>query len=205
MASIPPQVTFPIQEYAPYYPRDTLAMTKKYFFLGSGLGGISHVFYEYMIERRTPKFTSAFVRTLSKVTLTSGAISANYIFVLCAMSNLRKTEDATNAAVTGAVTGAITGVLFKPRTIPRVAGYATLGAVFLGLYTWAGKQSLQWAPTTVDGEFDLDRANADATSGQSLNQHGLYKGGLWQVSYRRPLSQTVEELGEGRGIFNPEK
>lgn len=46
-------------------------------------------------------------------------------------------------------------------------------------------------------------AGRDTKHVMANTEEDLHKQQFWDVWRRRPLSQTVEELGEGRGIFRP--
>lgn len=106
------------------------------------------------------------------------------------VTNLREKNDAWNTFwAVGAGNLACLSIGFKnmPAKHKVLSGIA-------GAFITAALDQASWAqsPSSVS----RDAKYVEANTGESLP-----KQGFWDVWKRRPLSQTVESLGEGRGIF----
>ncbi|GMF02335.1 unnamed protein product [[Candida] boidinii] len=69
-----------------------------------------------------------------------------------------------------------------------------IGTIFAA-FTWAGGAYL--AENSLNSMRRDGKVN-NQTDAQDIDAER--KQGFWEVVYRRPLSQTISELGEGRGI-----
>lgn len=118
-----------------------------------------------------------------------------YEFAKCASANLRRKDDSVNPMIGGFFAGSILGLRGLPlstgnssaanemlvRTVPAVLGYGALLAVTLGAFDYTGGVLTGYSKDpTVD---EVDRKE------------------YLRKNRRRPIQQTVEELGEGRGLF----
>lgn len=109
-----------------------------------------------------------------------------------AITNLREKNDGWNmfwAVATGNLAVLTTGFKSMPPKHKVLTGIA--GASITGLVSqWS------WAQSVNSPGHDVKHYLA--------NQEGeAPKQQFWDVMRRRPISQTVEELGVGRGIFKP--
>ncbi|KAI5817072.1 hypothetical protein BZA77DRAFT_337974 [Pyronema omphalodes] len=109
------------------------------------------------------------------------AMGGSYMFVKNASANLREKEDYWNPTIAGFVSGAIMGTRF--RTMPAVLGYGTGLAVLLGTFDYTGG--------TIRGYF-REPGFDEVTRKENLRKNR-----------RRPFEETIEELGETRGIQGP--
>ncbi|KAF3283617.1 hypothetical protein TWF970_000795 [Orbilia oligospora] len=110
------------------------------------------------------------------------AVGGTYAFIKDASANLRETDDPWNAALGGFFGGALLGI--RTGRIPYVlgfgAGLATLVASFdAGGNHWRGAK---WREGYVD---DVARREAIRST------------------RRRAYEETIEEIGEGRGVYGP--
>lgn len=110
------------------------------------------------------------------------AMGGTYGFVTAASANLRGSNDFLNNAVGGAAAGAILGA--GKRTMPAVVGNAALLGVTLGVMGYVG--------TGVFGRQDVRPEEGRWPTKEEMRKR-----------YRRPLNETINELGEGRGIYAP--
>jgi hypothetical protein len=71
------------------------------------------------------------------------------------------------------------------RTIPKVFGGAMAIGSLLGIMKWSGGL----------GGYDKQAAQK-YSSGQVIEVEKGNRQGFWEVVHRRPLSQTIDELGD---------
>jgi len=109
------------------------------------------------------------------------AVGGVYEFTKIASANLREKDDAYNAALGGFFAGSIIGL--RNRTVPMVLGWGALTAVILGTYELTGGAIYGNREIKEIDEFE-------------------YKQKL-RANKRRPIQETIDELGEGRGIHAP--
>ncbi|SLM40180.1 nadh-ubiquinone oxidoreductase 213 kda subunit [Lasallia pustulata] len=148
-----------------------------------------------MITGGAGTFVSAVQNTLTKqnvsgwgvFTRTGGTIAVfaamggTYEFAKLASANLREKDDSWNTAIGGFLAGSIMGIRF--RTIPAVLGYGAGLAVLLGTYDYTGG-----VLTGYDKDPNVDE---------------YWRKEQLRKNRRRPIQETLEELGEGRGIYGP--
>lgn len=72
---------------------------------------------------------------------------------------------------------------FPARSLPGVVGYGAALATVLGVFDYAG--------SALQG-FQKDRNEDEFERKERLRKN-----------YRRPIEETVAELGEGRGTYSP--
>ncbi|KAF2859579.1 NADH-ubiquinone oxidoreductase 213 kDa subunit [Piedraia hortae CBS 480.64] len=160
-----------------YQPIDTLRSTLKAG-LYTGLGGLFLTTIKASLTR-APIGAFAALRKHGATTAVSGGMGAAYMFAKSATANLRENDDATSASVGGLFAGAVLGLRFG--TLPAVVGYGSALAATLGTFTYLGGR-LRGFPA-----FGDEMANKQAM----------------RLNRRRPVEETVRELGEGRGIYGP--
>ncbi|KAF2827246.1 hypothetical protein CC86DRAFT_466051 [Ophiobolus disseminans] len=108
-------------------------------------------------------------------------VGAAYQFTLDATSNLRQKDDCYSEAVAGFVAGAGVGV--ARRSLPFMLGagvaFSTVLTAFRFTGGWLGHGSAETDEEEVERREKAKKAR------------------------RRPISETIQELGEGRGIYAP--
>lgn len=108
------------------------------------------------------------------------------------VTNLREKNDAWNtfwavgAGNLAVLTAGFKSLPAKHKALTGVAGAAVAAFLEQAIYAQS--------PSSAGRDFKFVEANTDQE---------LEKQQFWDVWRRRPLSQTVEELGVGRGIFKP--
>lgn len=70
------------------------------------------------------------------------------------------------------------------KSVPKVVGFATLLGSVLGIYEWSG------------GVAGWGREQALKVKGQVTELEDGQRQGFFDVVQRRPLSQTLDELGD---------
>ncbi|MCJ1378027.1 hypothetical protein MMC17_001123 [Xylographa soralifera] len=109
------------------------------------------------------------------------AMGGTYEFSKLASANLREKDDSWNTAIGGFLAGSVLGMRF--RTMPAVLGYGAGLAVFLGTFDYTGGVLTGYEKDPNVDEYD--------------RKEQLRK------SRRMPIQETINDLGEGRGIYGP--
>ncbi|KAL8988082.1 MAG: hypothetical protein Q9177_002787 [Variospora cf. flavescens] len=109
------------------------------------------------------------------------AIGGTFEFARVAAANLREKDDAYNQAIGGFFAGGIVG--FRMRSFPAVIGYGAALATLQGVFEYTGGK--------------LNGYEADSSVDQYERKEQLRR------NRRRPIEETLQELGEGRGIYGP--
>ncbi|MCJ1236406.1 hypothetical protein MMC14_004387 [Varicellaria rhodocarpa] len=109
------------------------------------------------------------------------AMGGTYEFGKLASANLREKDDSWNSAIGGFLSGSVMGLRF--RTFPSVLGYGAGLAVLLSTYDYTGGSLRGYARDPEIDEFERKE--------------------YLRRNRRRPIQETLEELGEGRGIYGP--
>ncbi|MCJ1394976.1 hypothetical protein MMC18_007857 [Xylographa bjoerkii] len=109
------------------------------------------------------------------------AMGGTYEFTKLASANLREKDDSWNTAIGGFLAGSVLGMRF--RTMPAVLGYGAGLAVLLGTFDYTGGVLTGYEKDPNVDEYD--------------RKEQLRK------NRRRPIQETINDLGEGRGIYGP--
>jgi hypothetical protein len=123
------------------------------------------------------------------------AVGGTYEFTRFASANLRERDDSLNTAIGGFLAGSVLGLRcglsnfddvccvitndLVVGTTPAVLGFGALTAVVLGAYDYTGGALTGFKKNNEIDEFERK---------QELRKNR-----------RRPIEQTISELGEGRG------
>ncbi|KAK0625226.1 hypothetical protein B0T17DRAFT_492354 [Bombardia bombarda] len=112
---------------------------------------------------------------------TFGAIGATYEFSRHASANLRQKDDSYNHAIGGFLAGSLIGL--RTGRMPPILGWGTVTAVILSAYDYTGG--------TLRG------ARRDPEVDEYERKEKL------RLNRRRPVEETLAEVGEGRSIRPP--
>ncbi|KAI9703980.1 MAG: hypothetical protein M1820_005762 [Bogoriella megaspora] len=140
-------------------------------------------------------FVSAIQNTLSKhnvgamgVFTRSGgtiavfaAMGASYEFFKNASANLREKNDSLNPTIGGFFAGSMVGL--RRGTMPAFLGYGAALAIIVGVFDYTGG-----AITGYQRDPDVDE---------------VARKEFMRKNRRRPIEETIANLGEGRGIYGP--
>lgn len=110
------------------------------------------------------------------------AVGGVYEFVRCASANLREKEDHYNAGIGGFFAGSIMGM--RAGRIPVILGYGALTSITLSVFELTGNSLVGKRPE-IEGMDEFDR-----------REH-------MRKNRRRPIEETLQDIGEGRGIKGP--
>ncbi|KAL8941659.1 MAG: hypothetical protein Q9216_002122 [Gyalolechia sp. 2 TL-2023] len=105
------------------------------------------------------------------------AIGGTFGFARIAAANLREKEDAYNQAIGGFFAGSVVG--FRMRSFPAVLGFGALVAIILGTHEYTGGKLSGFARDHMVDQYQRK---------EQLRRNR-----------RRPIEETLQELGEGRG------
>lgn len=168
--------------YPEWHPIDTRKEVGQLFKFGFYSTVGSYAFL-YIWKRTTFKLEIP-ISAITFLTVAKGVQSS--------VANLREKNDCWNtfwgltAANTVVLSAAFRSMPAKHKVITGALG--TSLATIVDRAYWAQSTS---SPTT-DAKYELANENKD-----------LPQQGFWDIWQRRPITQTVEELGVGRGIFKP--
>ncbi|KAH9880122.1 hypothetical protein J1614_002148, partial [Plenodomus biglobosus] len=113
-----------------------------------------------------------------------GSVGAAYQFTLDVTSNLRQKDDCYSEAIAGFAGGACLGV--ARRSLPFMLGAGAATSVVMTAFRYTnGLRGVGDIRDQVDDDGEVERREE-----------------LKKIR-RRPLSETIEQLGEGRGIYAP--
>ncbi|ODQ47451.1 hypothetical protein PICMEDRAFT_15402 [Pichia membranifaciens NRRL Y-2026] len=124
-----------------------------------------------------------------------------YSFISNSLYNLDEKRTTFNE-VLAASSGVLVATIFKQSPLNQKVGLALGMGVFVGLFKWAGGLVDSY-DSNYTYMYQTDKIH-NQESNKSLDEdfaNGTYKKqGFWELLYRKPLSETIEDLGEGRGI-----
>lgn len=198
-----PKLPVHIDEHGNYVPVDPFDSAWK-LFVGSGVI-LTGMHLRRIIQMRkgaqrpgVAKYTGMFQTTPRQLVALPTAI-ALFSFVEDSLMNLNEGENAINSMI-GAGVGSFLGLIIaNPTHFTKSLGSAVGIGIFYGFGSWAGGfGGLQETSHSNQRVEQKIRSPMDTVRGARSDRQGY-----WEAVYRRPLSETVEELGEGRGIVKP--
>ncbi|EXJ88530.1 hypothetical protein A1O1_05460 [Capronia coronata CBS 617.96] len=174
-----PKQTYDV-DAAVYHPKDALGLSLR----GGTLAGAAGLFLasvQNTVTKENVGFFSVFSRFGSTIGLFA-AVGGTFAFTSAASANLREKDDFWNHGIGGALAGTLPGL--TKRSMPAAMGGAFALGVSLAAVSYTGHSIFQSA------------------SEESLSDRATYKEDS-KARYRRPINETINELGEGRGIYGP--
>ncbi|KAI1112893.1 hypothetical protein F5Y14DRAFT_419888 [Nemania sp. NC0429] len=105
-----------------------------------------------------------------------------YCFSKDATANLREKEDSLNTCVGAFLGGATLGL--RTGSVPRIFGFGAAFAVVMTVFDYSGG-SLRGVRPEVEGMDEYERKE------------------YLRKNRRRPIEETIADIGEGRGIYHP--
>lgn len=108
-------------------------------------------------------------------------MGAGFEFFKTGSANLREKNDYINSTIGGVVAGALVGT--RGGTMSAVVGYAAMFGGIMGFWEYTGGR--------IRG-FQHDLTDEDDLKAEAVRK-----------TYRRPIEETIAELGEIRGIKAP--
>ncbi|KAF1843759.1 uncharacterized protein K460DRAFT_342272 [Cucurbitaria berberidis CBS 394.84] len=167
-------------QQATYHPRDTLSNTANTTLQTTAFGAII-AGAQNTLRKQNVGAMGIITRSGGIIALYA-AVGATYQFTLDSTSNLRQKDDCYSEAIAGFAAGC--GVGIARRSLPFMLGAGAAFSAVLSAYRYTngfkGGVDLQ-----TDGDNEVERRDE------------------LKKMRRRPLSETIEQLGEGRGIYAP--
>ncbi|KAL1892808.1 hypothetical protein Cpir12675_004391 [Ceratocystis pirilliformis] len=167
------------QGEVPYKPVDVIDYSLRLAGVGSIIG-FSAAALKNSFDTKNATFSTVFTRhgrNIPHMAFTAAGLG----FGSAAMANLRGKNDFVSAATGAGLAGGIFGLPSK--RLPIVVGYAALYAGFAGIFVFTGGR--------IGGFRNFDE-NAEFDRKEQL-----------RANRRRPIEETLSEIGEGRGIRPP--
>ncbi|MCJ1311015.1 hypothetical protein MMC25_004685 [Agyrium rufum] len=162
-----------------YQPQDAIAVTTTSTLVMGGFGTLASAIQNTLTRQNYGAF-GIFTRTGGTIALFA-VMGGSYSFVKCASANLRERDDHYNSTLGGFFAGTMLGL--RARSLPAVLGYGATMAIAMAAFDYTGG-SLKGLHRDPD-EDEFERK-------QSLRKNR-----------RRPIGETLQDLGEGRGIYGP--
>ncbi|RDW67942.1 putative NADH2 dehydrogenase (ubiquinone) 21.3K chain [Coleophoma cylindrospora] len=162
-----------------YHPKDAVkACLNGAMVTGSAGAMVSAI--QNTLTKRNVNAWGVFTRTGGTIAVFT-AMGATYEFSRNAAANLRQKDDSLNTGIGGFLAGSVLGL--RVGRTPAVVGYGFLCAVVLGAFDFTGGRLTGYLKDPEVDEFERK---------QELRKNR-----------RRPIQETIDELGEGRGIYAP--
>ncbi|KAB8343045.1 hypothetical protein FH972_022639 [Carpinus fangiana] len=154
-----------------YHVQDALAPALRATGLTGGMG-----LFVASVQATLTKQNIGFLGTFTRYGSTVATFGA-FEFTRLAAANLRGTNDTYNHAIGGFFSGSMIGLKF--RSLPAIFGYGAGLSIIMAAYQYTGGS--------------LDGFSRDESIDEYARKEALRK------NRRRPIQETLEELGEGRG------
>ncbi|CAN9088220.1 hypothetical protein AA0113_g2223 [Alternaria arborescens] len=169
-------------QHVTFHPRDALSNTASTTLQTTAVGAVV-AGVQNTLRKQNVGAMGILTRSGGIIALYAG-VGAAYQFTLDATSNLRQKDDCYSEAVAGFVAGCGVGV--ARRSLPFMLGAGVCFSTALSAYRYAnGMRGVGDIRDQVDDDGEVERREE-----------------LKKVR-RRPLSETLQQLGEGRGIYGP--
>ncbi|KUI71913.1 hypothetical protein VM1G_08036 [Cytospora mali] len=163
-----------------YHPVDALKAGTQGALIAGGAGVFAAAIKN--ATRKTNHGALGVVTHSGGIIFTFTAVGAVFGFVQNASANLRQKKDHYNAGIGGLFAGSIIGM--RSGRMPVILGYGAFTAVTLAAFDFCGG-SLRGKKPEIEGMDEFERKE------------------YLRTTRRRPIEETIENLGEGRGIKGP--
>ncbi|KAK3115274.1 hypothetical protein LTR53_005545 [Teratosphaeriaceae sp. CCFEE 6253] len=162
-----------------YEPKDAISATIKATGVTGAAGAFVSAIQNTLVRHNAGSWGA--VTRFGSTTALFAAMGAAYEFSKDASANLREKDDAYNSAVGGFFAGTMMGLRF--RSPPAIIGYGTGLAALLFAFSFTGGR--------------LNGYRRDSTVDEVARKEYMRK------NRRRPVEQTVNELGEDARVHAP--
>ncbi|KAI1812438.1 hypothetical protein GGS20DRAFT_587495 [Poronia punctata] len=173
----------PIQRLAEehaYHQKDAVMAGIQGAMIGGGAGLLMSAVQNSLAKHNVGAF-GVFTRTGGTI-VSLTALGSVYSFTKDASANLRAKDDTFNTTIAGFLGGSTLGL--RTGRIPRILGYGAFFGVVMTVFEYTGG-SLQGKRTEVEGMDEYQRKE------------------YLRKNRRRPIEETIADIGEGRGIEPP--
>ncbi|EKD15081.1 uncharacterized protein L3040_003718 [Drepanopeziza brunnea f. sp. 'multigermtubi'] len=162
-----------------YHPHDAIKAAINGTMITGAAGGLVSAIQNSLTKKNVSAW-GVFTRTGGTIAVFA-AMGGTYEFTRFASANLREKDDSLNTALGGFLAGSVLGLRFG--TTPAVLGFGALTAVVMGAYDYTGGALTGYRKDSEMDEFERKE--------------------LLRKNRRRPIDQTISEIGEGRGVYGP--
>ncbi|KAF2800789.1 hypothetical protein K505DRAFT_320176 [Melanomma pulvis-pyrius CBS 109.77] len=162
-----------------YIPQDTLSNTGASMLQTTAAGAI-FAGVQNTLRKQNVGAMGIITRSGHIIAIYAG-VGAAYQFTRDSAANLRRKEDAYNEALGGFAGGAVVGL--AKRSIPFMLGMGTCTAAAMFGFRY------------TNGFTGYKNKNSEVDEVEARE--------AVKKLYRQPLQETIEQLGEGRGIYAP--
>ncbi|KAH6721324.1 hypothetical protein DL95DRAFT_393824 [Leptodontidium sp. 2 PMI_412] len=162
-----------------YHPKDAVKAAINGTMITGAAGGLVSAIQNTLTKRNVSPW-GVFTKTGGTIAVFA-AMGGTYEFTRFASANLREKDDSLNTALGGFLAGSVLGLRFG--STPAVLGFGALTAVVLGAYDYTGGALTGYRKDPEIDEFERKQA--------------------LRKNRRRPIDETITEIGEGRGIYGP--
>ncbi|KAK5625688.1 hypothetical protein RRF57_001404 [Xylaria bambusicola] len=184
----------PIQRLAedrPFHQKDAIKSGLKGAVVGGGAGLFASAVQNSLAKHHVGVW-GVFTRTGGTITtfalltrIATAALTTVYSFSKDAAANLREKDDTFNTTIASFLGGATLGLRYGAAgRMPRILGLGAAFAVIMTAFDYTGS-SLVGKRTDVSGMDEYDRKE------------------YLRKNRRRPIEETIADIGEGRGIEPP--
>ncbi|KAI9807763.1 MAG: hypothetical protein M1825_005068 [Sarcosagium campestre] len=163
----------------PYQPKDAVDASIKGLLIAGSAGALVSAIQNSLTKQNVGPL--GFISRTGSTVAIFAAMGGAHEFVSNASANLRQKDDSWNQTFGGFFAGAILGLKF--RTVPSVLGYGATLAVIMGTFDYTGGA--------------LTGFGKDPTVDYFERKQDMRK------NFRRPIQETIDQVGEGRGIRPP--
>ncbi|KAI9738362.1 MAG: hypothetical protein M1834_008865 [Cirrosporium novae-zelandiae] len=161
-----------------YEPKDAVGQTINSTLITGG-AGLLFAAVQNSLAKHNVSAWGVFTKS-GGIIATFAGMGASFEFMKTASANLRQKDDPLNHAIGGLFAGSVLGLHF--RTIPAVMGYGAGLAVVMGAVEYTG--------------------NTLGTN-KTQDEDDYAKKMKMRMNRRRPIQETLDAIGEGRGIMGP--
>ncbi|CDR46584.1 CYFA0S24e00518g1_1 [Cyberlindnera fabianii] len=171
-----------------YKPINTWNSTKSAFYYSSVIGLLTAATRNSISKDKIGPLS--IITRSGKLWATIVLTATGYKFASCSLANLREKKDTLNEFYSGAIAGGLASIFYK--NMIKSVGFSFVGGCIAATVFWSGTMvgNAQKSSHTLRGKGPDNHFKARASS-------DVERQGFWDVARRRPLSQTLEELGEG--------
>ncbi|KAI1102152.1 hypothetical protein F4804DRAFT_334592 [Jackrogersella minutella] len=177
-------IAHPIQaepEEQPFHQRDALKSGVTGAMIGAGAGLLASSVQNSLAKRNVGVW-GIFSRTGGTIGLFT-AVGTVYLFSKDAAANLREKDDTWNVTIASFLSGATIGL--RAGRMPHVLGFGAAFSAIMSTFEYTGGTLRGRARTEISEMDEYDR-----------KEH-------LRRNRRRPIEETMSDLGEGRGIKPP--
>ncbi|ODV98326.1 hypothetical protein PACTADRAFT_48107 [Pachysolen tannophilus NRRL Y-2460] len=186
-----------------YQPVDPFSNASK-LFIGTGVFVVG-MHFRRLLQRKKGSARPGLARYLEMFEMTKAHLIgiplgvSSYSFLHDCLQNVYEKETAFNEFLSSGIASFIgVSIIKNNRKIGTNVGTALGIGLMFATMRWAGG----FAGLDKNSHRQVDSAGLLLKQEDSRDIK-TERQGFWDLTYRRPLSQTIEDLGEGRGILRP--